>query len=52
MIPNKKQFPWYQTGQIPPPPPLPKHLQGDNKELSEMLTIQKKQLDLLRHVVK
>jgi hypothetical protein len=52
MIPNKSQFPWFQTGQIPAPPPLPRHLRGDYKELSEMLSIQKKQLDLLTHAVK
>jgi hypothetical protein len=48
MIPNQTQFPWFQTGRVPLPLPLPKHLRGDYKELSEMLTIQKKQQDLLR----
>jgi hypothetical protein len=52
VIPNKAQFPWFQTGQVPPPPPLPKYLRGDHKELSEMLTIQKKQLELREYGVK
>jgi hypothetical protein len=47
MLPKQPQFPSFQTGRVPLPPPLPKHLTGDYKELSEMLSIQKKQQDLL-----
>ena len=49
MLPNKSQFHTYLTGHVPPPAPLPKNISGDYRELSEMLSIQNKQVALMRN---
>jgi len=49
MIPNKSQFPWYETGSVPMPSKLPNTIQGYNKNLIKALMLQIRQAELLEN---